>query len=44
MFPVDIFYLKEPWRDYIFTALQIVAYIHKFEQIDGDILIFLTSL
>lgn len=41
-FPVDIFYLQQPCKNYVLRAIEIVAQIHT-EKANGDILVFLTS-
>ncbi len=41
-FPVDVFYTKEPERDYCEAALRTVLQIHQSEP-PGDILLFLTG-
>ncbi len=42
MFPVDVYYLKQPVADYMRAALRTVLDIHRQEPI-GDILVFLTG-
>ncbi|KAI1721332.1 helicase associated domain (HA2) domain-containing protein [Ditylenchus destructor] len=42
-FPVEIFYTPEPERDYLEAAVRTVIQIHLCEEIDGDILLFLTG-
>ena len=42
MFPVDIYYLKKPCKNYVAKAVQITLMLHK-EKGDGDILVFLTG-
>lgn len=42
MYPVDVFYLKEPTKNYILKAFQSVTYIEQ-EKPKGDIIVFLTS-
>lgn len=41
--PVEIFYTPEPERDYLEAAIRTVIQIHMCEEIDGDILMFLTG-
>ncbi|XP_038071105.1 putative pre-mRNA-splicing factor ATP-dependent RNA helicase PRP1 isoform X2 [Patiria miniata] len=41
--PVEIFYTPEPERDYLEAAIRTVVQIHVGEDIDGDILLFLTG-
>ncbi|XP_052269693.1 putative pre-mRNA-splicing factor ATP-dependent RNA helicase PRP1 isoform X4 [Dreissena polymorpha] len=41
--PVEIFYTPEPERDYLEAAIRTVLQIHMCEEIDGDILLFLTG-
>ena len=41
--PVEIFYTPEPERDYIEAAIRTVVQIHLCEEIEGDILLFLTG-
>uniref|UniRef100_A0A915CRY0 RNA helicase n=1 Tax=Ditylenchus dipsaci TaxID=166011 RepID=A0A915CRY0_9BILA len=42
-FPVEIFYTPEPERDYLEAAVRTVIQIHLCEEIEGDILLFLTG-
>ena len=44
MYPVEIYYLKDPCRNYVQKCLEVVGLIHKYEPPSGDILVFLTSL
>lgn len=41
--PVEIFYTPEPERDYLEAAIRTVIQIHMCEEIDGDVLMFLTG-
>ncbi|XP_055903366.1 ATP-dependent RNA helicase DHX15 homolog [Eupeodes corollae] len=41
--PVEIFYTPEPERDYLEAAIRTVIQIHLCEDIEGDILMFLTG-
>ena len=41
--PVEIFYTPEPERDYLEAAIRTVVQIHMCEEVDGDILLFLTG-
>lgn len=41
-FPVDVFYLSSPCKNYVLKAIEIVAQIHV-EKGPGDVLVFLTS-
>lgn len=41
--PVEIFYTPEAERDYLEAAIRTVIQIHMCEEIDGDILMFLTG-
>ncbi|XP_064631291.1 putative pre-mRNA-splicing factor ATP-dependent RNA helicase PRP1 isoform X2 [Lineus longissimus] len=41
--PVEIFYTPEPERDYLEAAIRTVIQIHVCEEIEGDILLFLTG-
>ena len=41
--PVEIFYTPEPERDYLEAAIRTVLQIHMCEEIEGDILLFLTG-
>ncbi|XP_054608545.1 pre-mRNA-splicing factor ATP-dependent RNA helicase DHX15 [Dunckerocampus dactyliophorus] len=43
MHPVEIFYTPEPKRDYLEAAIRTVIQIHMFEEVEGDILLFLTG-
>lgn len=42
-FPVEIFYTPEPERDYLEASIRTAVQIHMCEEIDGDILLFLTG-
>ncbi|KAL3090174.1 hypothetical protein niasHS_006626 [Heterodera schachtii] len=42
-FPVEIFYTPEPERDYLEAAVRTVIQIHVCEEVEGDILLFLTG-
>ncbi|KAJ9455950.1 putative pre-mRNA-splicing factor ATP-dependent RNA helicase DEAH2 [Diplonema papillatum] len=42
MFPVDIFYTKQPEQDYVEAAVRAVVQIHTYEG-PGDVLLFLTG-
>ena len=42
-FPVEIFYTPEPERDYLEASIRTVVQIHICEEIEGDILLFLTG-
>uniref|UniRef100_A0A914N0K9 RNA helicase n=1 Tax=Meloidogyne incognita TaxID=6306 RepID=A0A914N0K9_MELIC len=42
-FPVEIFYTPEPERDYLEAAVRTVIQIHICEEVQGDILLFLTG-
>jgi len=42
-FPVEIFYTPEPERDYLEAAIRTVIQIHMCEEVEGDILLFLTG-
>lgn len=42
-FPVEIFYTPEPERDYLEASIRTVVQIHVCEEIEGDILLFLTG-
>ncbi|VDN51022.1 unnamed protein product [Dracunculus medinensis] len=42
-FPVEIFYTPEPEKDYLEAAIRTVIQIHICEEIEGDILLFLTG-
>ncbi|KAI6190495.1 RNA helicase [Aphelenchoides bicaudatus] len=42
-FPVEIFYTPEAERDYLEAAVRTVMQIHLCEEIEGDILLFLTG-
>lgn len=42
-FPVEIFYTPEAERDYLEAAIRTVVQIHMCEEIEGDILLFLTG-
>ncbi len=41
--PVEIFYTPEPERDYLEAAIRTVIQIHMCEEVEGDILLFLTG-
>ncbi|XP_033632812.1 putative pre-mRNA-splicing factor ATP-dependent RNA helicase PRP1 [Asterias rubens] len=41
--PVEIFYTPEPERDYLEATIRTVVQIHMGEEIEGDILLFLTG-
>lgn len=41
--PVEIFYTPEPERDYLEAAIRTVVQIHMVEEVEGDILLFLTG-
>ena len=41
--PVEIFFTPEPERDYIEAAIRTVVQIHLCEEVEGDILLFLTG-
>lgn len=41
--PVEIFYTPEPERDYLEAAIRTVIQIHMCEDVEGDILMFLTG-
>nr|XP_057924611.1 pre-mRNA-splicing factor ATP-dependent RNA helicase DHX15 [Doryrhamphus excisus] len=43
MHPVEIFYTPEPKQDYLDAAIRTVIQIHMFEEVEGDILLFLTG-
>lgn len=42
-FPVEIFYTPEPERDYLEAAIRTVVQIHICEEVEGDMLLFLTG-
>ncbi|TKR77701.1 hypothetical protein L596_018623 [Steinernema carpocapsae] len=42
-FPVEIFYTPEPERDYLDAAIRTVTQIHMCEEVEGDLLLFLTG-
>lgn len=43
-FPVDVFYLGQPCKNYVIAALKIALALHSEKKPDsGDILVFLTS-
>ncbi|CEF65027.1 ATP-dependent RNA helicase DHX8 [Strongyloides ratti] len=42
-FPVEIFYSATPENDYLDAAVRTVKFIHQTEEIEGDILVFLTG-
>lgn len=41
--PVEIFYTPEPERDYLEAAIRTVVQIHMCEEVNGDLLLFLTG-
>jgi len=41
--PVEIFFTPEPERDYLEAAIRTVIQIHLCEEVEGDILVFLTG-
>lgn len=41
--PVEIFYTPEPERDYLEAAIRTVIQIHMCEDVEGDVLMFLTG-
>ncbi|CAH1783851.1 unnamed protein product [Owenia fusiformis] len=41
--PVEIFYTPEPERDYLEASIRTVIQIHMCEEVEGDILLFLTG-
>lgn len=41
--PVEIFYTPEPERDYLEAAIRTVVQIHLCEEVEGDVLLFLTG-
>ncbi|XP_074598255.1 DEAH-box helicase 15 isoform X2 [Brevipalpus obovatus] len=41
--PVEIFYTQEPERDYLEAAIRTVLQIHVGDEVEGDILVFLTG-
>lgn len=41
--PVEIFYTPEPERDYLEAAIRTVIQIHMCEEVEGDVLMFLTG-
>lgn len=43
MYPVELFYLKEPCRDYVQKALETVCLIHRSNAVNGDVLVFMTG-
>jgi pre-mRNA-splicing factor ATP-dependent RNA helicase DHX16 len=43
MFPVDIYYTKNPEADYVDASVVTVLQIHISQPLDGDILVFLTG-
>ena len=43
MFPVDIYYTKQPEADYVDAAVVTVLQIHISQPLNGDILVFLTG-
>jgi pre-mRNA-splicing factor ATP-dependent RNA helicase DHX15/PRP43 len=42
-FPVEIFYTQQAERDYLEAAIRTVIQIHACEEVEGDILVFLTG-
>ncbi|VDP13510.1 unnamed protein product [Onchocerca flexuosa] len=42
-YPVEIFYTPEPEKDYLEAAIRTVIQIHVCEEVEGDILLFLTG-
>ncbi|EJW88008.1 Dhx33 protein [Wuchereria bancrofti] len=42
-YPVEIFYTPEPEKDYLEAAIRTVVQIHVCEEVEGDILLFLTG-
>jgi len=42
MFPVDIYYLQKPCRNYSIKAVEITLKLH-YTKPEGDILVFLTG-
>ncbi|CAJ0582765.1 unnamed protein product, partial [Mesorhabditis spiculigera] len=42
-FPVEIFFTPEPEKDYLEAAIRTVVQIHICEEIEGDVLLFLTG-
>uniref|UniRef100_A0A0K0DL66 RNA helicase n=1 Tax=Angiostrongylus cantonensis TaxID=6313 RepID=A0A0K0DL66_ANGCA len=42
-FPVEIFFTPEPEKDYLEAAIRTVIQIHVCEEVEGDILLFLTG-
>lgn len=43
MFPVDLYYAKAPEADYVDASVVTVLQIHITQELDGDILVFLTG-
>ena len=43
MFPVDIYYTKNPEADYVDASVVTVLQIHISQPLNGDILVFLTG-
>lgn len=43
MFPVDIYYTKNPEADYVDASVVTVLQIHISQPLGGDILVFLTG-
>ena len=41
--PVEIFFTPEPERDYLEAAIRTVIQIHLCEEVEGDVLLFLTG-
>uniref|UniRef100_A0A915PI77 RNA helicase n=1 Tax=Setaria digitata TaxID=48799 RepID=A0A915PI77_9BILA len=42
-YPVEIFYTPEPEKDYLEAAIRTVVQIHVCEEVEGDVLLFLTG-
>lgn len=42
MFPVDVYFSKDPESDYVEAAIRTAVTIHE-NQAEGDVLIFLTG-
>ena len=40
---MEIFYTPEPERDYLEASIRTVVQIHLLEEIEGDVLLFLTG-
>jgi len=43
MYPVDIYYTKNPEADYVDASVVTVLQIHISQPLDGDVLVFLTG-